>query len=94
MKITCLTGIVNYIYFFFLFTYQSNYNKEVNDYKEHLEKIYNLCYKCTLYVHQELERQDLALKLRHSQYLSSDSLFSSQTSSSTSESSLPEVSCK
>lgn len=70
---------------------ESNYNKEVNDYKEHLEKIYDLCYKCTLYVHQELERQDLALKLRHSQYMSNDSLFSSQTSSSTSENSLPEA---
>eukprot|EP00106_Octopus_bimaculoides_P020736 XP_014788178.1 PREDICTED: transmembrane protein 201-like isoform X1 [Octopus bimaculoides] len=53
---------------------EANYNKEVNDYKEHLEKIYNLCYKCKLYVQQELEKLDMFLKMKYPQTLSGSAL--------------------
>ncbi|GAB1602111.1 transmembrane protein 201-like [Argonauta hians] len=61
---------------------ESNYAGEVNDYQEHLEKIYSLCYRCKLYVQQQLDRLDTHLQLKYPQTLRGGSTsFCSSTSS-------------
>ncbi|CAI9741321.1 Hypothetical predicted protein [Octopus vulgaris] len=71
---------------------EANYNKEVNDYKEHLEKIYNLCYKCKLYVQQELEKLDMFLKMKYPQTLSGSALSPASSVSTVSTSTLSQSS--